>query len=412
MPQQNIRLHNNNRKGLNKALQTRIIISVKRKQGKYLLQGYLYCGHCGHTRNNKATYYYRCNGRDAYHPDYRCTEAASIQAEWIEHTILDYCAKILREHEFMDNTKKLASRENIISQELAAAKKALNNLSQENDRILSLYRKNLITMDELTIQRNEIKEEKEAIEKRIEELQQPTFEERIDLNRQSSAEFFQKFRKIFPQDYDLSNLSYQTQREILALFIERITIYTEKHSSNSYYQNFRIEILDKFGASINVAISATVRLKLQQDKIGTEIRTVGAKLRSLRLERGLTQKQVADAVGISTYTINAFENDRKKKSGMPFQHQTIRKLAEFYSVPYEEIMRLQYAKIESDEKLLFAQIRDIKGITSNELCQEIGVSKRTFRNYLKGRCTSYTRNKIKTFFITARRWLQIQMQSL
>ena len=404
----------------NKALQTRIIISVKRKQGKYLLQGYLYCGHCGHTycgtynrlRNNKATYYYRCNGRDAYHPDYRCTEAASIQAEWIEHTILDYCAKILREHEFMDNTKKLASRENIISQELAAAKKALNNLSQENDRILSLYRKNLITMDELTIQRNEIKEEKEAIEKRIEELQQPTFEERIDLNRQSSAEFFQKFRKIFPQDYDLSNLSYQTQREILALFIERITIYTEKHSSNSYYQNFRIEILDKFGASINVAISATVRLKLQQDKIGTEIRTVGAKLRSLRLERGLTQKQVADAVGISTYTINAFENDRKKKSGMPFQHQTIRKLAEFYSVPYEEIMRLQYAKIESDEKLLFAQIRDIKGITSNELCQEIGVSKRTFRNYLKGRCTSYTRNKIKTFFITARRWLQIQMQSL
>ena len=97
---------------------------------------------------------------------------------------------------------------------------------------------------------------------------------------------------------------------------------------------------------------------------------------------------------------------------MPFQHQTIRKLAEFYSVPYEEIMRLQYAKIESDEKLLFAQIRDIKGITSNELCQEIGVSKRTFRNYLKGRCTSYTRNKIKTFFITARRWLQIQMQSL
>ena len=403
----------------NKALKTRTIISTKRKQGKYLLQGYLYCGHCGHTycgtynrlQNNKATYYYRCNGRDAYHPDYRCTEAASIQAEWIEHTVLDYCAKILREHKFMDNTKKLASKENVISQELAVMKKALKNLSQENDRVLSLYRKNLITIDELTIQRNEIKEEKAAIEKRIEELKQPTFEERIDLNRQSSAEFFQKFRKIFPQDYDLSNLSYQTQREILTLFIERIIIYTEKHSSDSYYQNFRIEIQDKFGASINVSISATVRLKLQQDKIGTEICTVGAKLRSLRLERGLTQKQVADAIGTSTHTINAFENDRRKKTGMPFQHQTIRKLAEFYSVPYEEIMRHQYAKIESDEKQLFAQIRDIKGITSDELCQEIGISKRTFRNYLKGRCTEDTRNKIKTFFITARCCLQTQMQS-
>ena len=402
----------------NRSLKSRVIISTKQRQGNYLLQGYIYCGQCGHTycgtynrlKGNTATYYYRCNGRDAYGKGRKCTLSASINAEWVEHMVLDYCAMLLREHTFMEETVPPV-KDNTVSLERASLDRAIKNLANEKDSILSLYRKNLITLDDLTRQLDKIKQEQKSMENRKQELERPTPQEVINQNRQTSAEFFKKFRQNFPKDYDLSNLSFQTQREIVKLFIEHITVFTEKYGTDSYYQSFRVEITDKFGNASTVSTASTLRLKIQEDKAGNAIHTVGGKLRSLRLERGYTQKQVSEATGLTLATVNAFENHRRPSSNAAFQHDSLTRLAKFYSIPYEALSIYNVTEIASDERTLFTQVRDVKGLTSDELCSEMGISRPTFRKYLKGKGSEASRLKIRTYLASARKWLENLMQS-
>ncbi|SDC33600.1 site-specific DNA recombinase [Succiniclasticum ruminis] len=403
----------------NRVISSKYFLTPRRRQGRHLLQGYLYCGHCGHTycgyadrlKKDRQTYYYRCNGRDAYNPAWRCDSSAGINADWIEQLVLDYCASVLREHSFLDPAPATDKKEDCTALELHTLDSAIKRLATEKDSILSLYRKNLITMDDLTRQLELIRQERKALQKRVEELNQPTTEEIIAQNRQTSAEFFRRFQDIFPRDYDLRNLSFQTCRDILELFIDRVTIYTVKNNDKSFYASFRVELQDKLGNTRTYSIAATDRLKTQQNKIGKKLSSLGEKLRSLRLERGYTQKTVAEHIGLSVNAVNAFENQRRSQTNPAFQHHTIRKLADFYGVPYEALAIWNYSSVETGGHKLFAQIRDVKGITNDELLADIGVSKPTFRKYLKGIATEQTRQKIESYFATARKWLKKIMQS-
>lgn len=404
----------------NRAASSRAFNYPTRRGGNYLMQGYLYCGHCGHTycgyadrlKKNRLVYYYRCNGRDTYNHEWRCTMSAGIQAEWIENIVLEYCARLLREHKFLDNPAKVAdNRKNSIAAELAKLEKMLKNQEQEKAPILSLFRQGLITRDDLTLQLQTIKQEREAIQTRIKELRKPSAQDVLTANRQTSAEYFERFREIFPKDYNLKNLSFQTQREILSLFIDQVTIFTVRKNEDSFYATFRIELKDKLGHSKKYTIAATDRLQTQQNKVGRKLSSLGEKLRTMRLERGYTQKTVAENIGLSVTAVNAFENQRRSQTNPAFQHRTIRKLADFYGVSYESLAIWNYTSVETDEQKLFAQIRDVKGVTSDELLADIGVSKPTFRKYLKGTSTEQTRQKINAYFDTAREWLKKLLQS-
>ena len=404
----------------NRAASSRALHYPQGRGGRYLLQGYLYCGHCGHTycgysdrlKKDRHVYYYRCNGRNAYNHDWRCTASDGIQAEWIENIALQYCARLLREHEFLETPAITGdSRKDHIAMELAKLDKMLKNQDEEKASILSLFRKNLITRDDLTHQLQCIKQERETMQKRIRELQQPSAEDIILNNRQTSAEYFKRFREIFPKDYDLKNLSFQTQREILSLFIDHITIFTVRKNTDSFYATFRLELKDKLGHSRNYTIAATDRLKTQQNKLGKKLSSLGEKLRSMRLERGYTQKTVAEHIGLSVKAVNAFENQRRSQTNPAFQHPTIRKLANFYGVPYENLAIWNYSSVETGGHKLFAQIRDVKGVTNDELLADMGISKPTYRGYLKGVSTEQTREKIETYFATAKKWLKKLLQS-
>jgi site-specific DNA recombinase len=404
----------------NRAASSRAFNYPSRRGGRYLLQGYLYCGHCGHTycgyadrlKKDRLVYYYRCNGRDAYNRTWRCTESTGIQAEWIENIVLEYCARLLREHKFLEPSGDArGSQKDSIAAEIAKLDKMLKNQEQEKAPILSLFRKGLITRDDLTRQLQSIKEEREAMQKRIKELQQPSADDILAANRQTSAEFFEKFREIFPKGFALKSLSFETQREILSLFIDQISIFTVKKRDDSFYATFRIELKDKLGHTKEYTVAATDRLQTQQNKIGKKLSSLGEKLRSMRLERGYTQRTVAESIGLSVNAVNAFENQRRSQTNPAFQHRTIRKLADFYGVPYEALAIWNYSSVETDGKKLFAQIRDVKGVTSDELLADMGVSKPTFRRYLEGAATQQTREKIETYFAAASKWLKKLLQS-
>ena len=403
----------------NQAASARTLTYTKQRKANHLLQGYLVCGHCGHSycgcvskTQDKKTQSYRCNGKTAYNPAWRCTTSASIPADWIEQIVLDYCATILREGTFLDTTDTDTKKhENYISLETDTTRKALGNLERERDAILSLYRKKLITIDDLTRQLEKIKQEQDTLQKHLQELLEPSAEEIIAQNKQTSAEFFKTFQKCFTKDYELQSLSFQTRRDILFLFIDRIIIYTEKASSDSYYASLRVLLQDKLGNSKEFTLDGSANLQAQQHKIGATVSALGEKLRSLRLSLGYTQQYVANCIGVTVTTVNAYENQRKAVSNPVAQHETIRKLAGFYGLQYEQLAIWNYDGIATDDKKLFDQIRDVKGVTSDEIFAEMGVTKPTFRKYLKGKISNVSRDKIRSYLESGRKWLKKLMQS-
>ena len=56
-------------------------------------------------------------------------------------------------------------------------------------------------------------------------------------------------------------------------------------------------------------------------------------------------------------------------------------------------------------------IRDVKGVTSEEVFTEMGVTKPTFRKYLKGIFSTRTKNKIDSYFAAEKKWLKKLLQS-
>jgi transcriptional regulator with XRE-family HTH domain len=78
--------------------------------------------------------------------------------------------------------------------------------------------------------------------------------------------------------------------------------------------------------------------------------TFGSRLRQLRLERRLNQKEVAARVGIDFTYLSKLENDRME----PPAEETIRRLAETLTVEPTELILLAH-KVPSDLKPIITQ---------------------------------------------------------
>ena len=70
------------------------------------------------------------------------------------------------------------------------------------------------------------------------------------------------------------------------------------------------------------------------DDRGDEEKTFGEVIRRLRGERGLTQRDVAERLGINFTYLSKLENDRGERPG----EETVRKLAEILRADAEELM--------------------------------------------------------------------------
>lgn len=75
-------------------------------------------------------------------------------------------------------------------------------------------------------------------------------------------------------------------------------------------------------------------------ELGQEVRLFNGTLRKLRLERGLTGKEVADVIGISQCTLYSYENMRSLPS-----EETAKKIGKFYGKKPEEIFPREFLKM-------------------------------------------------------------------
>src|ERR1700735_1747529 len=71
-------------------------------------------------------------------------------------------------------------------------------------------------------------------------------------------------------------------------------------------------------------------------EVSLEEETFGQRIRRLRRERGLTQRQLAEAVGLDFTYLSKVENDR----GEPPGEETVRRLADVLAVDVEDLLAL------------------------------------------------------------------------
>lgn len=80
--------------------------------------------------------------------------------------------------------------------------------------------------------------------------------------------------------------------------------------------------------------------------------TVGEKIRDIRVEKGMTQKELGEALGVSVQTISAYESGRRRP-----KVETLSRFADALGVPYSEFFGLDGA--ESDYQRNYQQMLDL-----------------------------------------------------
>lgn len=94
-----------------------------------------------------------------------------------------------------------------------------------------------------------------------------------------------------------------------------------------------------------------------------EVNTIGQLVKTLRMRHGLSQQQLADAVGVSKTSVFLYENGQN----LP-KPDTSKRLAEYFGLPIEEF---QASESESTSKTDLAQLARLAGVTEDALLDRL-----------------------------------------
>jgi len=213
--------------------------SAKRE---YLLRGLIRCKTCGlnysgitfpgSQRRSKG--YYMCNGKRPYQGHYqgKCP-SKNIPQKWIEDIVWDACVNFIKNpgsvlKELTESAKNDKPTDNLESEKIIV-EKTLRETETEKQRILDLYRKQLITMSDVEAQLQKISTEKETLEKRVIELDHQI---KLHLNNKTTrsdiAELLEELREKIKEP-----LTFDTKRRVVKTLVKEITVETIYNGDDS-----------------------------------------------------------------------------------------------------------------------------------------------------------------------------------
>jgi site-specific DNA recombinase len=191
----------------------------------YILRSLIRCGTCGltyqGTPGRDGIAWYRCGGqviRGAR--DHRC-QGKSIRGDWIEPIILDDVRRWLENPgdvlEELQEEQRHTSGAAVAEAERAVIEKRLAGLPGERDRLLEVYKRDLIDLDKLGEEFAKIKAEERVLTARLTELS-PKEDADEPLGEDVLAEIRRRLNE---------GLCPVTWREVLSLLVRRIEVRTE-----------------------------------------------------------------------------------------------------------------------------------------------------------------------------------------
>lgn len=189
---------------------------------RYLLRGRIKCGLCGRSFWGTPFHgepYYRCSGKDRnvyITPDRRCT-AGSVRASKIEKVVWEEIERFLEDpkliiQELKARQKRAMEEGQRKGSELEIVESAVRKAEQEEDRLIELFKNDVIDMARVKSEIEKVRHKKEELEARRKEihLRRETQELReFDLG--AAEEYLALVRK------NLKRLTFNKKRRILEL---------------------------------------------------------------------------------------------------------------------------------------------------------------------------------------------------
>ena len=189
---------------------------------RYLLRGSIKCGLCGRTfwgTPFDGKPYYRCSGKDRnvyITPDRRCT-APSILAEKIDKVVWEEIERFLETPELIIRElevrqKSAMEEEHRKDNELEMVKAAFKKAEQEEDRLIELFKNDLIDMARLKSEIEKIRHRQEELEARRKEISLRTEARQLrEFDLGAVEEYLAQVRE------NLKRLTFKNKRRILDL---------------------------------------------------------------------------------------------------------------------------------------------------------------------------------------------------
>jgi site-specific DNA recombinase len=212
------------------------LLSARNANEKYLLRGLVKCGLCGltytgctyHSSRGGRKRYYRCNGKTAYRGPYqgkcqgKAVNADALEeAVWkeIEKTLLNPNITLERLNQKYLNQEKVSAVSEV---ERALVEKSLLSKKGEREKILDLYRRQLISISDLESQLVKIAGEEKSLSARLDELKASAKEqERVEEKLNKAEELIQKLQTVLKNP-----LPWEAKREIVELLVWEIRVDT------------------------------------------------------------------------------------------------------------------------------------------------------------------------------------------
>lgn len=234
--------------------------AFRNKKHDYLLRGLIRCGDCGRNytgiaysgAKNEEKGYYRCHAKSIYlGPGGKKCTSKNVPQEWLETLVwsdivhfVSNPADLLNElkTEITDDTSYIEH----LNQEKDLLSKTLSQKELEKQSILDLFRKKLITMEDVELQLQKINTESMQLNERLSQL-----------NKQPAPQFTgeERLSKIqelltYLQARIHEDILWEEKREIVKMLVKRViveTIYEDKSPTATIYIEYSFQHSESHG---------------------------------------------------------------------------------------------------------------------------------------------------------------------
>jgi site-specific DNA recombinase len=193
----------------------------------YLLRGLIKCAHCGYAyignyNHGKHSYYIDTGNRH-----WRKKGLSSqcfgkiVPLAWIENTVWDICLSYIRNPQLV--VKKINGEINQsekIEKEMSLIRSKLASNDIENQRLIELYKKGLIGIEDVSTQFEKVKKEKESLQVELSTLQGELDEELTTQQIDTAINSLELLR----QKIDTPDIDFELKRFVVQTMIDKIIV--------------------------------------------------------------------------------------------------------------------------------------------------------------------------------------------
>ena len=297
-------------------LQSNFLFCRRGAKTQYLLRGLIKCGLCGLTyigtassRDGKTEFYYRCNGAHSpsiYGARGRC-ESKAIRGDHIEERVWSDVESFLRNpepvleqlHARLESDAKGSDQ---TRKQVTRLEGRLAEKETERSRVVGLYRRGRLSDAELDVQMDEISREESALEAQIAELRSKVAgADSIGATISSAQALLQKLRKRLDEP-----ISWELKRRLIEVLVAGIQVETFEEYGVKQTRTtvtYRFSELDHPMPLVLPQACSPARVI----RIPTQPQTIGDHIRRRRLVLKLTQKDVAEQLGVEKCSVFNWE---------------------------------------------------------------------------------------------------------